>query len=125
MLAFESFHDLPKSKELEDKVIHDYLINLLDVLFGKHDNIIIDGDCETEKNQQLIKTQSKIISTYFDIPKRVFSTQKCVRQIMKHITDHLNTRYQFKQPIQFNLKKHYSRIDNKVVGSCHTVFSLS
>jgi hypothetical protein len=124
METFESFHDLSKSKQFEDQVIYDYLIKLLDSLFGKHDEIIIDAECESEKNQQLIKNQSKILIIYFHIPKRVFSTQKCVRQILKHIIDNLNTRYQFKQPIQFNLKKNYSRIENKVIGSCHTVISL-
>ena len=124
METFESFHDLQKSKQFEDQVIYDYLIKLLDNLFGKHDEIIIDGECESEKNQQLIRNQAKILIIYFLIPKRVFSTQKCVRQILKHIIDNLNTRYQFKRPIQFNLKKNYSRIENKVIGGCHTFLSL-
>ena len=120
----DSFHDLEKSKEFEDKVISDYFIKLLDALFGKHSDIIIDSDCESELNQELIKDQAKILIIYFQIPKRVFSTQKCVRQTLKHIVDYLNNKYKFKEPIQFDLKKTYSRIENKVVGNCHTIFSI-
>ena len=120
----DSFLDLQKSTQFEDQTISDYFIRLLNALFGKHDHIIIDSDCENEKNQELIKNQAKILAIYFQVPKRVVSTQKCVRQTLKHIVDFFNSHYQFKQPIQFNLKKNYSRIENKVVGSCHTVFSL-
>jgi hypothetical protein len=74
MSTFESFHDLEKSNKFEDKIIYDFFIKLLDALFGKHDNIIINLECENDKNQQLIKDQLKFISAYFEIPKRVFST---------------------------------------------------
>ena len=100
MQTFESFNDLEKSDKFGDKMIHNYVIRLLDCLFGKHDNIIIDSDCETEKNQQLIHDQDQILIIYFRIPEKMFSKQNCVCQILKHIVDHLNTRYQFKQPLR-------------------------
>jgi hypothetical protein len=120
----ESFYDLAKSTQFEDKTIHDFFIRLLDALFDQHDHLIIDSNCESEKNKQLIKDQWKLISLYFQVPKRVCSTKKCVRQTLKHIIDNLNERYQFKQPIQFNLKKDSVRVGDTVLGSSHTDFSL-
>lgn len=121
----ESFYDLAKSAQFEDKMIHDCFIRLLDALFDKHDQLIIDSNCESEKNQQLILDQWKLISLHFQVSKRVCSTKKCVRQTIKHIVDFLNNKYQFKQPIQFNFKKDSVRVGDKILGSCHTDFSLN
>ena len=120
-----SFHDLQTSDKFEDKIIYDFFIRLLDQLFGKHDHISIDSECETEINQQLIKNQSKVISFYFKVPKRVFFTQKLVRQTLKHMIDFLNSEYKFQQSVQFYLKKVSTRIGDTVIGTCHTVFSLT
>ena len=111
-----SFHDLQKSEQFEDQTTHDYFVKLLDALFGKHDDIIIDSECETEKNQQLIKNQ---------VPKRVFSTQKCVRQTLKHIVQFLNNKYQFKQPIQFNPIRKTVRVGENTFAASYSVFSLT
>ena len=118
------FHDLQKSTQFEDKTIHDFLIRLLDALFGKHDHIIINSDSESEKNQQLIKDQWKSISIYFKVPKTVLKTQKCVRQTLKHIVESLNSQYQFKQPIRFINKKKNVWQNNTCVSICYAEFYL-
>ena len=86
----DSFHDLNQSLIFEDSIRHDIFIRLLDALFGKHDQIIINLECENDVNQQLIKDQFKTLHTFFLIPKRVAYTQKSVRQTLKHIIDFLN-----------------------------------
>lgn len=120
----DSFSDLQKSNALEDQMIYDYLIKLLDALFSKHDEIIIDLDCESEKNQDLIKDQAKFIVVYFEVPKRVFSTQKCVRQTLKHIVDYLNNKYQFKRAIQFKPIRKTVRAGEKTFAASYSLFSL-
>ena len=60
-VTFTSFHDLLKSPLFEDQTNHDIFIRLLDAFFGKHDDIMINTECENEKNQQLIKDQWNII----------------------------------------------------------------
>ena len=122
--SMDSFHDLQKSTQFEDKTIYDFFIRLLDALFGKHDQIVINSDCESEKNQQLIKDQWKMIEFYFKVPKRVKSTQKCVRQTLKHIVDFINNKYQFKQPLQFNLKRETIRNGDETFAKTYTIFNL-
>ena len=120
----DSFHDLEKSNKFEDRVIYDYLIKLLDALFSKHSEIMIDLDVESEKNQELIRDQAKFIGVYFEVPKRVFSTQKCVRQTLKHIVDYLNNKYQFKRQIQFQPIRKTVRAGEKTFAASYSVFSL-
>lgn len=96
-----SFHDLAKSDNFDDSLIYGFLTKLIYELFGKSDNIVIDSNSENEKNQQLLNDQWKLIEFYFKVPKRVQSTQKYVRQTMKYIVEHLNNKYQFKRPIQW------------------------
>jgi hypothetical protein len=125
MATLESVHDLQKSSQIEDKIAYEFLIMLLDSLFGQHDQIIIDAKCETEENHQLIRDHWKTISIYFKVPKRVKSIKKCVRQTIKNITDYLNNTYQFVHPVQFHLQKNFVRVGPKVIASCHTNFSLT
>ena len=120
----DNFHDLEKSSVLEDQMIHYFFVKLLDMLFGKHDDIMINLECETEKNQQLITDQGKILGIYFGVSKRVISTQKCVRQTLKHMVDHLNNKYQFKQPIQFITRRETIREGSKVFAKNYTTFDL-
>lgn len=120
----DSFYDLQKSTTFQDQTICDFFLRLLDSLFGKHDDIIIDLECETDINQQLIKNQWKPISLYFKVPKRVSNTKKCVRQTVKHIVDFLNNKYQFKRPIQFNTKRDTIREGLNVFAKNYTTFNL-
>jgi hypothetical protein len=124
MSTFESFSDLQKSTQFEDQLIHDFFVKLVDSLFDKHDNIIINSECETEKNQQLIKDQCKFISLNFHVPKRVFSTQKCVRQTLKHMVEFLNNHYQFKKPMQFQPIRKTVRVGENTFATSYSVFSL-
>ena len=121
MDCFQMLHGSPI---FEDCIRYDILIRLLDTLFGKHDQIIIDSECENEKNQRLIKDQFAIFHNCYSVPKRVANTQKCVRQTLKHIIDFLNHQYQFKKPIQWVFKKTYQRIGKDVIASSHTQLSL-
>ncbi len=121
----DSFHDLEKSSIFEDKMIYYYFVKLLDELFDKHDGIIIDNNCETEKNQELIKNQAKIVGGYFMVPKRVLETQKCVRQTLKYIVEYLNSKYQFKHPLKMFYEKKSYREGKKVTSIGYTVFQLS
>ena len=120
----DSFYDLQKSDQFEDQLIYEFLIKLLDWLFGKHDQIIIDIECESEKNQQLIRDQFSLIEWYFKVPKRVKSTQKNVRQTLKHIIDYLNNRYEFKNPIKMYSEKKSYREGSRVSSIGYTVLKL-
>lgn len=114
------FTDLQKSNDLNDKMIHYFLINLLDLLFGDHLKIKIDANCENESNYKLICDHWPIIDYYFHVPNRIKQTQKCVRQTLKHIIDALNSKYQFKQPISFNPVKKSLWKNNTCISICHT-----
>ncbi len=120
-----SFHDLSKSENFEDRQMYDFFINLLDELFGKHDNIQINKECETEKNQELIKSQWNIIKSYFKITASVKHTQRCVRQTIQHSVNYLNHKYQFTQPIKFNTIQKNVRVKKRVISLCYTEFSLT
>jgi hypothetical protein len=102
----DNFHDLQKSERPEERMSHDFLILLLDQLFGKHDQIKIDMNDENEKNHQIIKTQWRMINQYYNIPSSVKYNQKCVRQTIMQIVNHLNAKYQFAQPLKFEHKRH-------------------
>ena len=120
----DSFHHLSQSLVFEDSIRHDILIRLLDQLFGQHNQIIINSECENEKNQQFIKDQFKTLQTYFFIPKRVVYTQKSVRQTVKHMIDFLNNQYQFKKPIQFNPKRETIREGERTCAVNYTILDL-
>ena len=65
-----------------------------------------------------------MIEFYFKVPKRVQSTQKCVRQTLKHIVDFLNNKYQFKQSIKFDPKRETIRIGEETFAKTYTIFNL-
>jgi hypothetical protein len=119
-----SFHDLEKSNNFDDYLIYIFLTKLIDTLFGKSDNIIIDSNSENEKNQQLINDQWKLIEFYFKVPKRVKSTQKYVRQTLKYIVEYLNNKYQFKQPIQWKQTTTSVRDGKKTFSKSYTTLSF-
>ena len=124
MSTFVSFKDLSDSKNMEDQVIFDYLKRLLANLFGRHDDIIIDFHCETDVNHQLIRDQWKSISLYFKVPNRVKSTQKCVKQTLKHIVDYLNNHYQFTSPIKMSSEKKSYRAGDLQSSINYTILNL-
>lgn len=121
-----SFQDLKKSDILEHQIIYQFIVTLFDTLFQKHDNIIIDAKCENDDNLKFIQNNSKFLEFYFDVPKRILTsaTQKSIRQTIKHLVEHLNAQFKFQNPIKFHLKKIYSRVNGKVVGSSHTILTL-
>lgn len=118
------FQDLSKSNKFDDQLVHHVFITLLKSIFQKHDNIIIDTNCETDENQLFIKTHAKLLANYFGIHKRVFSTQKCVRQTIKHMIEYLNTQYKFQNPIQMIHEKKSQRDGDKVISICHTTLKF-
>src|ERR1700722_1026384 len=125
MEKYDSLKQLTTSTIYEDLIRHDLFIRLLDILFKKHDNIVIDGSLETPDNQALIKRQSKVLSVYYKIPGRVFSTQRCVRQTLKHMVDFLNQTYQFQHPILFVNKRETIREGSYVYAKSYTILNSS
>ena len=119
-----SFADLSKSKNFDERSAHDFLIKLLDTLFDKHDSIIIDKECETKKNEELIKSQLPILEYYFGIPRKVRSNKRCVRQTLKRIVDSLNEKYQFKNPIKFVPHKKSLWRNDTCVSYCYAELIL-
>ena len=123
-VVFFSFHDLKNSSDFEDLICHDLFIRLLDAIFGKHDDITVKGECESEKNIELIKDQWRHIECSYKLKNRVKSTKKCVRQTIKNIIDYLNITYQFKQPIQFIPKKQSFRSGSLSTSYSYTCLTL-
>ncbi len=119
-----TFNDLAKSQFFEDCVRYSVFIKLLDTLFDKHNEIIINSSTESETNQEFIKDQIAIIHGCFNVPKRVFQTQKCVRQTLKHIVEFLNQEYQFKNPIQFITRRDTVREGSNVFARNYSTLDL-
>lgn len=119
-----SFFDLEKSSDFCDNMIFLFVTKLVNELFGKSDNIIIDQESETEKNHQYINSQWKAMELYFKIPKRILSKQKIVRQTMKYIVENLNEKYQFNQPLKWQPVTKTFREGSKTFGKSYTIFSL-
>lgn len=101
----DNFHNLQQSVRPDERIAHDFFILLLDQLFGQHDNIKIDHADETEEKHQIIKNNWKMINQYYGIPLSVKYTQKCVRQTLMQIVNHLNAKYQFINPMKFEPKR--------------------
>lgn len=116
----EYFSDLQKSSQLDDNMIYYFLTNLLDRLYGQHEQIIIPSGEESEESQQLIRDQWIFIDVYFKVPKRVKTTERCVRNTLKYIVDYLNKTYQFKHPITFNPVRNNVRKGDKIISICYT-----
>lgn len=121
-----NFHDLHTSDKLEERMCHDFLILLMDQLFGQHDLIIINESTETDRNHQLIKNSWKLIKQYYDLPDRVKYIKRIVRQTFVHIVDYLNQKYQFVHPLKFELKRrdYYDKIKKKKQTDYWSEFSL-
>jgi hypothetical protein len=96
-----NIHDLKNSTNLEERMSYEFFIALLDHLFAQHDQIRIDLNTETEKNQEIINQQWRMIKKYYQIPSSVKKTQKLVRQTLLQIVNQFNQKYQFKNPIKF------------------------
>lgn len=110
-----NIHDLKNSPNPEDNITYGLLMSLVDQIFGQHERIEIDMTTETEKNQELVKIQWKMIRKYFGVPDSAKYTQKCVRQTFIRIVDFLNKKYQFIHPIKLEHKRidSYSRETGK------------
>jgi hypothetical protein len=105
IFRMENFHILHESMQFEDRMSYEFMIALLDDMFGQHDRVIINTETECEKNRQFIKNNWKLIRQYYHVPDRLKYTQRCVRQTLIHIIDYLNGKYQFKQPIKIEHRR--------------------
>jgi len=112
--VIDNFHDLRQSSQPEERIYHDFLILLLDQLFGQHDQIRIDMETETNENHATIKQQWKLIHKYYGVPDSAKYTQKCVRQTLIHIVNNINHRHGFIHPIKVVHKRHNFR--DKITG---------
>jgi len=110
----DNFHDLQQSTQIDERMSHDFLIVLLDQLFGQHDHIRIDMDTESEQNHDIIKLQWKMIKQYYQLPSSVKNTQKLVRQTLMQIVIRVNQKYQFIHPLKF--EHHRRAFRDKVTG---------
>lgn len=107
-MSYNSFHDLQKSEQFKVKSSHDFMITLINHLFGNisDNNVIkIDLSLETEQNHEYLKNQWESIHIFYKTPNNIKNTQKLVRQTFKHIVGYLNKTYNFKQPIKFEHKR--------------------
>jgi len=103
-----SFEDLKNSAQPDERMSYEFLIILLDKLFGQHDHVRVDAEAETEHNHGIIFLQWKQLQHYYNLPSTVKKTQKLVRQTLKHIIEHLNKKHHFTQPIKLEQKRHDS-----------------
>jgi hypothetical protein len=122
MATYNTVHDLANSKEFDVKHSYFFFINLLDEIFGKHDDITVDEDCETHKD--FIKDHWKMIDSLYSMPSSTKSTKKVVRQTLKNIIDYLNTHYQLKNPVEFKLQRKGIRIGEKTTSVTYSVINL-
>lgn len=120
----DSFFDLENSTDFSEKMIFLFVTKLVNELFDKSDNIIIEQECETEKNHQYINSQWKTLELYFKIPKRILGTQKFVRQTMKYILEYLNEKYQFKRLIRWEPVTKTVRLGQTTCSKSYTAISF-
>ena len=112
-----SFSDLSNSKSPVDQSLFVFVDCLLKNIFGiSSDEIIIDKECETKKNHELILNSWEFVEWNLNVPKRVMNTQKLVRQTFKYIIDFLNAKYQFEQPVEFIPQKISVREGDRVIS---------
>ena len=103
-----NFFDLQNFQQFQIKSSYEFLIYLLDELFGKDsykDTIKIDLSSETDKNHKLLLDQWDSIHTLYKTPTSIKKTQKLVRQTIKQIVDYLNETHKFTKPIKFDHKR--------------------
>ena len=114
---YDNFNELQNASQLEDRLIYESLITLMDQIFGQHDHMIINMESETELNHEIIRDNWGLLTKFFKIPDRLKNTKKCVRQTCLYLTNHLNERYGFVNPIKFDHKRHGYRRDNGKLSS--------
>ena len=122
-----SFFDLQKSSQYQIKSSYEFLISLLDELFGKDSHtktIKIDLSVETPKNHEFLLNQWDAIHTLYKTPNHIKKTQKLVRQCLKQIVTFLNETYNFTQPIKFVNKRDAYWKEGKVITPTYVEFSL-
>ena len=126
-MSSSSFEDLKKSDQFDERMSYEFLIILLDQLFGQHDHIRIDMDTESDQNHGIIFLQWKLIKQYYKLPSSVKTTQKLVRQTLMQIANRLNEKYHFQQPIRFENKRsdYYDKEEKRKVTKCWNEFSLN
>ena len=126
-MSYTSFSDLKTSPNLDEIMSYEFLIALLDKLFGQHDHIRIDMETETEHNHGIIFLQWKMIKQYYKLPSSVKATQKLVRQTLMQIANRLNNKYHFQNPIRFENKRsdYYDKEEKRKVTKCWNEFSIN
>jgi hypothetical protein len=123
-MSYTSFCDFEHSLNSNEKLLYEFLVALLDQLFGQHDHMRINMETETDHNHGVIFLQWKLIQKYYNVPSTAKKSIKLVRQTLKHITAYLNDKYHFEQPIQFIQKRSAYRLKNKVITPTYIEFSL-
>lgn len=106
-------HNEGGSSEIDEKLAHDFVLYLVDNMFGQHSHVEIDMTSESEKNHELIKKSWKMIRQLYNVRQNTLRSQKLVRQTMIQIVENLNEQYQFKQPITLDHKRIDSYDRNK------------
>ena len=120
----DSFCELLHSHNHDDCIRYHLFVQILDQVFGQHDQILIEPSHETASNHQYIIDKWPALTYYFQIPIKVRSQERCVRQTIKYIVTFLNKRYQWVCPIQFQYVKKTFRDGDRTYGKSFTVLSF-
>ena len=74
-------------------------------------------ETETEPNHEIIQKNWTLLTKYANLSYCIKKSQKIVRQTFLQLTNHLNEKYQFVNPIQFIHKRRGYRRDNGKLSS--------
>lgn len=117
-----NFNDLANSQYLQDQLIHIFVTTLLKHVCGHSEgNIIINKDNETDSNHQFIKDNWNFIACNFNMPTRIFSTQKLVRQTIKYLIIALNQKYNFQTPPTYESTGDTKRVGKSTITKCYAL----
>jgi hypothetical protein len=100
--TYSCFDDLRNSDIYEDKLIATALFDILEKLTKKSENgqiYILSKENETLDNQKYILQNWSTFKKFFDLPNRLKRNQKFVSQVIKHMINQTNIKYQFSNPI--------------------------
>ncbi len=117
-----NFLDL-KNGQYKEKQIYNFVILLLDEIFGQHENMIIDCLIENERNQELITNGVEFMEFLFKDPC-LSPKKKSVKQTLKYIIEYLNDYYKFLSPIIFNKVIAKDHKNNICINYCYTELYL-
>lgn len=117
-----NFSDLANAQHLQDQLIYTFVASLLKQVCGQSEGkIIINKDHEIESNHQFIKNNWNFIACNFNMPSRIFSTQKLVRQTIKYLIIGLTQKYNFKTPPTYESVGDTKRVGKTTVTKCYAL----